>query len=136
MFNIADLNEEDRQRFLAAARQKAAEKREAWKARAHLLIQKFSDEANWWRLASKFGMRMPPAYIPAIDGLRYARKAIKKTGIDFVAINGTSLKGWCAMNPEWPAYALVGLILEDGAELQGMAVPEQESDFSDVEDLI
>ena len=26
--------------------------------------------------------------------------------------------------------------LEDGAELQGMAVPEQESDFSDVEDMI
>lgn len=136
MFNIADLNEEDRQRFLAAARQKAAEKREAWKAQAHLLIPKFLDEPHWARLASKFGIRMPPAYIPAIDGLRYARKAIKKTGIDFVALNGFGLKAWCLNNPQWPAYALVGLILEDGAELQGMAVPEQESDFSDVEDLI
>ena len=65
---------------VAAARAARSARIEHWKANASQLKQDFADEAHWRRLASRFGVRMPSAYVPGSE-LRLLRRAAKRAGI-------------------------------------------------------
>lgn len=96
-------------------RANAAIKREASKEWAkENLIQNFSDETYWRSLSSDYYVRMPLRQAPPEP--KYLKRAAKKLGMDineFISSTGFStLKQFTTANSKWPAYALVGLILE------------------------
>lgn len=125
----------------AQARAAREAKAAAFKAKQHLLIPKFLDERHWKRLASHFGIRMPASYLPCSE-LKHARRAIRRLGFDYVEWFEERLTVFPKLNPDWPAYAHIGLILEAAAEKAGMTheeLPPEEPEtlrYADVEDLI
>jgi hypothetical protein len=131
--SVADLNPEERAALVARAQQARRDKTEAYKSKAHLLRQGFADRRHWQRLASQFKVRMPPEYIPCSE-LRFARRAIRKTGLDYVAWFDEALREFPKNNPTWPAYALIGIILEAAAEIAHVELPDDD-DF-DLDALI
>jgi len=100
----------------AAARVVNIESMKAW-AELHLR-KNFADQQHWNRLARCFGIRMPAWFIPGSSTLTVVR-CLRKAGIrpdvaeEFL---GCSLKQYAAENPDWPAYAVIGTILEDFSE--------------------
>ena len=111
---IANMTPEQRAEALDKARIARAEKTAAWKATAHLLKSDFSDSAYWHKLASKFKVRMPGAHVPGSE-FKAIRKAARKLGIEPAQIRDTfggDVKHIHAMNPTWPAFAIIGLLLE------------------------
>ncbi|MGL4754798.1 MAG: hypothetical protein ACRCXB_20705 [Aeromonadaceae bacterium] len=119
---IASMTPEQRAAALEKARIARAEKTAAWKASAHLLKSDFSDSAYWHKLASKYGVRMPGVHVPGTE-FKAIRKAARKLGIDPSEIRDTfggDVKHIHAMNPTWPAFAIIGMLLEmaDGKALE------------------
>lgn len=111
---IASMTQEQRVEVLEKARIARAEKTAAWKAAAHLLKSEFSDSAYWHKLASRFKVRMPGAHVPGSE-FKAIRKAARKLGIEPAQIRdafGGDVKHIHAMNPTWPAFAVIGLLLE------------------------
>ena len=111
---IANMTQEQRAEALDKARIARSEKTAAWKASAHLLKSDFSDSAYWHKLASKFKVRMPGAHVPGSE-FKAIRKAARKLGIEPAQIRDTfggDVKHIHAMNPTWPAFAIIGLLLE------------------------
>ena len=111
---IANMTPEQRAEALDKARIARAEKTAAWKASAHLLKSDFSDYAYWHKLASKFKVRMPGPHVPGSE-FKAIRKAARKLGIEPAQIRDTfggDVKHIHAMNPTWPAFAIIGLLLE------------------------
>ncbi len=118
--------EENRRKALAAQEAHRAH----LKSQAHLLHNKFADKPLWRRLASKYGVRMPPDYIPGSE-VRYVRKAMRKAGVLPEHVReafGGDVKFLARTNPTWPAYALIGLILEL-AESKPILSPKGEDDL-------
>ena len=69
-------------------------------------------------VASLYGVRMPSAYVPGSE-LRLLRRAAKRAGIsgaDMRDAFGGGVAHLHELNPHWPAFALIGLILEIAAE--------------------
>lgn len=126
--SVADLNPEERAALVARAQQARRDKTAAYKSKAHLLRQGFADRRHWQRLASQFKVRMPPEYIPCSE-LRFARRAIRKTGLDYVTWFDEALREFPKNNPTWPAYALIGLILEAAAEIAHVELPDDDFDL-------
>ena len=96
-------------------RANAAITREAAKVWAEQnLLQEFADENYWRATASDYGVRMPLRHAPPEP--KYLKRAAKKLGCDineFVKSTGFStLKQFTSANSKFPAYALVGLLLE------------------------
>lgn len=115
---IASMTPEQRAEVLAKAQAARAEQTARWKASAHLLKSDFSDSAHWHRLASRYGVRMPGPHVPGGE-FRFIRKAARKLGILPQQIRdafGGDVKHIHAMNPTWPAFAIIGLLLEMAAE--------------------
>lgn len=115
---IANMTPEQRAAALDKARIVRAEKTATWKASAHLLKSDFSDSAYWHKLASKFKVRMPGAHVPGSE-FKVVRKAARKLGIEPAEIRdafGGDVKHIHAMNPTWPAFAIIGLLLEMAEE--------------------
>lgn len=111
---IANMTTEQRAEALEKARIARAEKTAAWKAEAHLLKSDFSDSAYWHKLASKFKVRMPGPHVPGSE-FKVIRKAARKLEIEPSAIRdafGGDVKHIHTMNPQWPAFAIIGLLLE------------------------
>ena len=111
---IANMTPEQRAEALEKARIARAEKTAAWKATAHLLKSDFSDSAYWHKLASKFKVRMPGPHVPGSE-FKAIRKAARKLGIEPSQIRdafGGDVKHIHAINPTWPAFAIIGLLLE------------------------
>ena len=111
---IANMTPEQRAEALDKARIARAEKTAAWKASSHLLKSDFSDSAYWHKLASKFKVRMPGSHVPGSE-FKAIRKAARKLGIEPAQIRDTfggDVKHIHAMNPTWPAFAIIGLLLE------------------------
>ena len=111
---IANMTQEQRAEALDKARIARAEKTAAWKASSHLLKSDFSDSAYWHKLASKFKVRMPGTHVPGSE-FKAVRKAARKLGIEPAQIRdafGGDVKHIHAMNPTWPAFAIIGLLLE------------------------
>jgi hypothetical protein len=111
---IANMTPEQRAEALDKARIARSEKTAAWKASSHLLKSDFSDSAYWHKLASKFKVRMPGTHVPGSE-FKAVRKAARKLGIEPAQIRdafGGDVKHIHAMNPTWPAFAIIGLLLE------------------------
>lgn len=75
----------------------------------------FADEHHWRELASKHGLILPRWYHPGTD-LRHLRRAMRKLGVspqDMRDYTGfSSVAAFANANHTWPAFALVGLLLE------------------------
>lgn len=114
---LSSLSEKDKEEM----RNKAKESREAKKKAGEHLKDDFLDKSYWKELASEAGIRLPMSYIPASE-TKYAKKALKKLGIDqkewLEAEGFVNMKQFAQNNPDWPAYAVVGLILEYWKEKQ------------------
>ena len=91
------------------ARRKKAE----W-AKEHLRND-FADHPLWRELAKKYDVKLPLYYEPNTE-TKYLHRVFKKTGTCYKeyleACGATSLKQLASMNPTYPAYAEVGLLLE------------------------
>lgn len=114
---LSSLSEKDKEEM----RNKARESREAKKKAGKHLKQDFLDLNYWKEIASEAGIRLPMSYIPASE-TKYAKKALKKLGIDqkewLEAEGFANMKQFAQNNPDWPAYAVVGLVLEYWKEKQ------------------
>lgn len=114
---LSNLTREQRQKM----RIKAKETQEANKLWAsENLIQCFgNDEVVWRELASKAGIRLPAKYIPS-SNTKYIKKALKKLDIsiaEWLDVEAAgSLKDFSVLNPTWPAFSHVGLLLEYWSE--------------------
>lgn len=111
-FNLALLTLEQRQEILA----KAAASREAKKEAGLHLKQDFLDESHWRDLASQVGFRLAAKHIPCSE-TKYIKRLLKHLGKEpewWKESNGFSkFNQFAVNNPDWPAYAAQGLILED-----------------------
>ena len=119
--SIANMTPEQRAVALEKARIAKAEKSAEWRANAHLLQNSFADAGYWRKLASKFNVRMPGDTTPGAE-LRIVRRAMKRLEITPQEVRdsfGGDVKHLHAMNPTWPAYALIGLLLEMKQEKVG-----------------
>lgn len=119
-FSIANMTTEQRAEVLAKAQEARAEKTRIWKENASKLRKSFADSNHWRKLASKYGVRMPAEYVPS-DEFKPIRKAMRKLGIDPQQVRdafGGDVKFIHAMNPTWPAYAVIGLLLEIRDEIE------------------
>lgn len=80
--------------------------------RVHRLVD---DLAHWRSLASKAGVRLPASYIVNSE-IKYVRRVAAKLDIDLKeyleACGASNLKQLAKMNPNFPAIAEVGLLLE------------------------
>lgn len=75
----------------------------------------FSDLPHWKELASKYGVRLPSYYQPSTE-TKYLRRLFKKVEMDIQeyleACGVSTLKQLVKLNPNYPAYAELGLALE------------------------
>lgn len=113
-FSVANMTQEQREHTLALGRVARAEKTRIWKENAHKLRQSFADSNHWRKLASQYGVRMPSEYAPG-DEFKPIRKAMRKLGLEPQQVRealGGDVKFIHRVNPTWPAYALIGLLLE------------------------
>lgn len=114
MNHLKDLTDAERTELLESARKAREERKALFQSQAHLLKQDFADKPHWRRLASSHGVRMPADYVPGTE-LRLVRKAMRKAGVTPDAVReafGGDVKKLQRENPTWPAFALIGLILE------------------------
>lgn len=119
-FSIANMTAEQRADALVKAQAARAEKARIWKENADKLRQSFADSNYWRKLASKYGVRMPAEYVPS-DEFKPIRKAMRKLGIEPQQVRdafGGDVKFIHSMNPTWPAYAVIGLLLEMREEME------------------
>lgn len=103
---------EDRLKFQAqAALTKEANKKWA----EENLRNDFADENHWRMLSQEYSVRLPQWYIPCTE-TKYLKRALKKLNLDsswWTDQTGCSnFKEFSDMNPKYPAYACVGIILE------------------------
>lgn len=111
---INDMTQEQRAINLEKARVAREERTARFKSQAHLLKNDFADKNHWRRLASKYGVRFPSDYVPGSEA-RLIRRAASRAGVSTDAIRdafGGDVKHMHRSNPTWPAYALIGLVLE------------------------
>ncbi|WP_246881599.1 hypothetical protein [Pseudomonas chlororaphis] len=99
---------------------KAAATRQAAQdfARQNLRLD-FADKAHWRELAGAWGFHLPAWYVTATGGRlgRYAER-LGLTIHDVHAGTGCrSFRAFVQMNPTWPLFAHVGVLLEIAAEL-------------------
>ena len=75
----------------------------------------FSDLPHWKELASKYGVRLPRYYICNSE-TKYLRRLFKKVEMDIQeyldACGVSTLKQLVKLNPDYPAYAELGIALE------------------------
>lgn len=125
---ITTLTQEER----AAAREKAREncraRRAEWRANADNLKTDFSDKGYWHRAARHYGVTMPGHHVPGtyIPPIRRAMKkmGLLKPGDRFVVAFRETIdedyQTFIANNPDWPAFAIIGLLLECALERDGI----------------
>lgn len=75
----------------------------------------FADATHWRSLASAHGVRLPAWYIPGSE-LKHIRRACRRLGIGSEGMREATgfsrAEDFASANPKWPAFALVGLLLE------------------------
>lgn len=109
---LKNLTDEQRKEL----REKSRLTKEAKKKAGENLYQDFGDDLTHWRsLASKAGVRLPASYIVNSE-IKYVRRVAAKLDIDLKeyleACGASNLKQLAKMNPSYPAYAEVGILLE------------------------
>jgi len=92
------------------------ERTAALKLSAELLLrQDFADASHWRHLAQIYGVRLPAWYVPGSDprSIRRAARTLGITSDDLADVFGVrAVTALAALNPEYPAWALIGLLLE------------------------
>lgn len=104
-------------------REKSRLTKEAKKEAGKDLFQDFGDDLTHWRsLASEAGIRLPASYLPNSE-VKYIRRVANKLGIDMQeyleACGVTNLKALARLNPNFPIYVEIGLLLEYWDENKG-----------------
>lgn len=102
--------------YRALIQKAAKEKRDAHIAFANKYLKlDFADAAHWRALASKHGVRLPAWYMPGSE-LKHIRRALRRLDLGSEGMRDAtgfaSAAEFAAANPTWPAFALVGLLLE------------------------
>lgn len=116
----------------AAGREKAREiqnqRHTEWRANADKLKTDFSDKNYWHRAARYYGVSMPGHHVPGTY-IPPIRKAMKKMGLlkpgegftkAFRETIDEEYRAFVANNPDWPAFAIIGLLLECALERDGI----------------
>lgn len=115
---LSNLTEEQRAENIAKAQAARIEKRAAGAS----LKNDFKDENHWRELASKYGIRLPASYLPCSE-TKHVKRALKALGAEqseYLEYNDEkSLRVFAENNPDWPAYAAVGVMLEWWDEKNG-----------------
>lgn len=97
-------------------------------ANAHNLKTDFADKAYWHRAARHYGVIMPGHHVPGTY-IPPIRRAMKKMGLlkpgegfakAFRETIDEEYRTFLANNPEWPAFAIIGLLLECALERDGI----------------
>jgi hypothetical protein len=88
-------------------------------ARKNLKLD-FADAGNWRELAATADVRLPAWYLPATAGRiqRYAEGIGLSIEQIADATGCKSYRSLAGMNPTWPLFAVVGLLLELATELK------------------
>ena len=116
---IGTMSDKEREIALQLAKEKREQQKREWTelAEAGKIRRHFADAHHWSKLRSKYGITSPNRLAPADceHGLKMLRRTIRRTGgFDwFTESFGMDIKKFFRMNPEWPAYAIQGLILEE-----------------------
>lgn len=103
----------DEHRAAAAASRETAQQY----AREHLRLD-FADAQHWRALAGAAGVRLPAWYVPSTpSGVRKFCGRLGLSLADLEAMSGCcTYREFATMNPAWPMFAVVGLLLEVHAE--------------------
>lgn len=113
--NFTVMTDEDRAKSAAVK-----EAKKAWATEN--LRQDFQDLQVWKDLASKRGVRLPIYYAAGTE-IKFIKRMAKKLEVDidqFLESTGfTTLKQMALANPNWPSYALCGILLEYSEEVNG-----------------
>ena len=117
-----------------AMREKAAATKAAKKLAGQHLKQDFLDEPKWREMASDIGFRLPQSHIPCSE-TKYLKRLLNVCSIDprdWLAGEGySSLREFSLDNPDWPAYAHLGLVLEQHFEsLENEKEEEKKSEIT------
>lgn len=82
-------------------------------SRVCVFKQDFLDKRYWQKLAREYGIRLPAHTVPA-DGHRIRAYMIKlhMTLTEYRAWSGNEPDDFQRLNPTWPLWACVGLLLE------------------------
>lgn len=125
---ITNMTPEER----AAAREKAREiqnqRHAEWRANADNLKTDFADKGYWHRAARHYGVIMPGHHVPGTY-IPPIRRAMKKMGLlkpgegfakAFRETIDEEYRTFLANNPDWPAFAIIGLLLECALERDGI----------------
>ncbi|MNF64839.1 hypothetical protein D3C85_292890 [compost metagenome] len=111
-FSVANLTEEQRKEMYEKARISREEKK---KAGEHLKND-FLDEGHWRELASQVGFRLAAKHIPCSE-TKYIKRLLNHLGKEadwWKENNGyNKFSSFAKDNPDWPAFAAQGLVLED-----------------------
>lgn len=107
MNNLPPLTEEQKQLAQEARREKILA--------GESLRHDWADVEHWRTLAKSMGTRLPQSYQPATS-TKYIRKIAKKVGVDikeWIESTGcANLAEINSLNPNIPAYAMTGWMLE------------------------
>ena len=110
---------QNQQADAAAAAREAAQQY----ARENLRLN-FDDAPHWRALAAAAGVRLPAWYVRSTGG--GVRKFCIRLGLDLAAIeDATGCRSYselAGMNPTWPLFAVVGLLLELAAERTAVSI--------------
>lgn len=108
---LGNMTKEQRAENLEKARKAREEKQKA----GENLKQDWLDEPHWRALASKYSVRLPASYIPNKE-VKYLKRVAAKLEIDIKeyleSCGCTTIKKLVGLNPDWPAYAEVSMMLE------------------------
>lgn len=112
MAGLAALTPEQRAEMAVKARTAKAAKVE--RRRASTLRRDFLDAPRWERLASTGKVRLPPWGEPVTTTvMRQFLNRVGVSGADYLDYSGErQLSDFAKANPEWPARAWAGIVLE------------------------
>lgn len=103
-------------------------RRAEFNANAHNLKTDFADKGYWHRAARYYGVIMPGHHVPGTY-IPPIRKAMKKMGLlkpgesfskAFRETIDEEYRTFIANNHDWPAFAIIGLLLECALERDGI----------------
>ncbi|EFO3888025.1 hypothetical protein DM613_24215 [Escherichia coli] len=104
------------------------QRRAEWLANADKLKTDFHDRGFWYRAARHYGVTMPGHHVPGTY-IPPIRRAMKKMGLlkpgegfakAFRETIDEEYRTFVANNPDWPAFAIIGLLLECALERDGI----------------
>ena len=125
---LANMSPEERAAVRRLAVEARRRRRAEFNANAHNLKTDFADKGYWHRAARHYGVIMPGHHVPGtyIPPIRKAMKkmGLLKTGEGFTKAFRETIdedyRTFVANNPDWPAFAIIGLLLECALERDGI----------------